>query len=49
MHSKLRLVPGMPGDSLLVERVAGGEMPPKKPLAPAEVDILRKWIDEELP
>src|SRR5262245_61807626 len=39
------LVEGKPGESLLLERVKSGEMPPgKKKLTAAEIDTLKKWI-----
>jgi hypothetical protein len=37
--------PGRPENSLLYQKVRDGEMPPKKPLTAAEVDILRSWIE----
>ncbi|AMV40397.1 Planctomycete cytochrome C [Planctomyces sp. SH-PL62] len=36
--------PGKPEESLLVEKVEGGEMPPKTPLKPDEVEALRAWV-----
>ncbi|MDG3006050.1 PSD1 and planctomycete cytochrome C domain-containing protein [Paludisphaera mucosa] len=36
--------PGKPDESLLIEKVAGGEMPPKTPLKPDEVEALRAWV-----
>ncbi|WP_020468469.1 PSD1 and planctomycete cytochrome C domain-containing protein [Zavarzinella formosa] len=39
------LVVGKPDESLLIEKIRSGEMPPgKKKLTPAEVDLLSKWI-----
>jgi hypothetical protein len=38
------LVPGKPADSLLWQYVDEGRMPPKRPLAAAEKDVLRAWI-----
>src|SRR3954453_22767389 len=39
------IVEGKPDDSLLLQRVKGGEMPPgKKKLSAAEIDTLRRWI-----
>jgi mono/diheme cytochrome c family protein len=39
------LVEGKPDESLLLDRVKSGEMPPgKKKLSAAEIDTLRKWI-----
>jgi hypothetical protein len=47
------IVPGKAGDSELVRRVSSADpdeqMPPprfKKPLSPAEVDTLKRWIDQ---
>jgi hypothetical protein len=38
-------VEGKPDESLLIERVTSGEMPPgKKKLTAAEIEVLRKWI-----
>lgn len=40
------LVPGAAAESLLIKRVATGEMPPEGPaLSPAEIERLREWID----
>jgi hypothetical protein len=33
-----------PGDSLLIEKVAAGEMPPKGTLAPEQIATLRAWV-----
>jgi hypothetical protein len=38
------IVAGKPDDSLLVERIDGDEMPPKKPLPADEKRLLREWI-----
>ncbi len=39
------LVPGRPGDSLLLHRVRGGEMPPgKRKLTKDETALLERWI-----
>src|SRR5471030_3068730 len=38
-------VPGQAGASLLIKRVAAGEMPPQKKLAADEIELLRRWID----
>ncbi len=38
------IVAGKPGESLLWERVSGDEMPPQKPLAAAEKELLHSWI-----
>jgi len=35
-----------PAESLLGARVVAGEMPPRKPLAAADQQLLRKWLDE---
>ncbi len=40
------LVPGDPAASHLMELVTAQEMPPKKPLAAEEIDVLRQWIAE---
>lgn len=43
---------GVPGSSLLIEAVRRSgdfEMPPDKPLQPAEVDALTKWVELGLP
>jgi hypothetical protein len=45
------LVPGRPDESLLIERVTAGEMPPElrgvpQPLPKDEVELLRRWIAE---
>ncbi len=46
------IVPGKPEESLLLKKVRSGEMPPRrriievsvKPIEPAEIDTLTKWI-----
>src|ERR1700692_3941182 len=39
------VVAGKPGDSLLLERVQKGEMPPgKRKLSAAQVETLRRWV-----
>ncbi len=39
------VVPGKAADSLLVERVKSGDMPPgKKKLSAAEIDVLDRWV-----
>jgi cytochrome c553 len=46
------IVPGKPEESLLLKKVRAGEMPPRrriieisvKPIEPAEIDVLTKWI-----
>ncbi|MBI1319097.1 MAG: DUF1553 domain-containing protein [Candidatus Hydrogenedens sp.] len=40
------VVPGDPAASLLYEYVSTHEMPPKKPLEPAEIEVFRQWITE---
>ncbi|MCY2962593.1 MAG: hypothetical protein NT069_02900 [Planctomycetota bacterium] len=41
------LVPGQSGESLIVERIAAGEMPPgTKKVSAAELATLRAWIDQ---
>jgi mono/diheme cytochrome c family protein len=37
--------PGNPDESLIVEKIVDGEMPPKTSLKPEEVDALRAWIE----
>lgn len=37
-------VPGKPAESLLSEKVSRDEMPPKKPLADEEKQVLHRWI-----
>src|SRR5262245_20483256 len=39
------VVAGKPADSPLWQRVATGEMPPKKPLPAAEQKLLKEWIE----
>ncbi len=39
------IVAGKPANSALWERVAAGEMPPKKPLSEAERKLLKEWIE----
>src|SRR5262249_15964940 len=46
------IVPGKPEDSLLLKKLRSGDMPPRrriievsvKPIEPAEIDVLAKWI-----
>jgi len=41
------MAPGKPDESLLIERIEAGEMPPgKTKLTPDEVALLRRWISE---
>jgi mono/diheme cytochrome c family protein len=39
------IVPGKPAESLLFEKVAGGEMPPKNPLSEEQVAAFKSWIE----
>lgn len=51
------IVPGDPGASLVLKRMQAGEMPPKdqltlamvKPLEPAEIDTVARWIEQGAP
>ena len=45
------VVSGRPEDSLLLERIAAGEMPPGRAekLTPDEVDLIRQWIVAGIP
>jgi len=46
-ESGAAIVVGKPGESLLIDRVAAGEMPPEKDskkLTPEQIAVLRKWI-----
>ena len=46
-ESGASIVVGKPGESLLIDRVATGEMPPgkdSKKLTPEQIAVLRKWI-----
>ncbi len=38
------IVPGVPDDSLVVDKIAEGEMPPKRPLAREQVAAVRDWV-----
>jgi Protein of unknown function (DUF1549)/Planctomycete cytochrome C/Concanavalin A-like lectin/glucanases superfamily len=40
------LVPGKADRSLLFDKVSSKKMPPKKPLTPQEISLVRKWIDD---
>jgi hypothetical protein len=40
------IVPGQPANSLLWQRIAAGEMPPKKPLAAQEQALIKDWISQ---
>jgi hypothetical protein len=51
------LVPGKPGASRLLQKVRSGQMPPRarlvevsvKPIEPAEIDVLARWIASGAP
>src|SRR5579859_8116741 len=43
-ESGVAFVPGKPDESLLWEKVSQHEMPPKKPLAEEEKQLLKRWI-----
>jgi mono/diheme cytochrome c family protein len=45
-ESGLAVVSGAPGESLLVEKISTGEMPPgkEKKLESKEIDLIRRWI-----
>src|SRR5262249_17340664 len=43
------IVPGQPAESLLVEKVTGGEMPPKGPLSVEHVTTIRAWVEAGAP
>lgn len=44
-ESGAAVVAGKPDESLLIERIVSGDMPPgKKKLSPAEIDLLKRWI-----
>jgi mono/diheme cytochrome c family protein len=38
------LVPNSPDESMLIDKIADGEMPPKTALAPAQVETIRAWV-----
>jgi len=38
------IVPGMPDDSLVIDKIAEGEMPPKEALAREQVAAVRDWV-----
>ena len=38
------LVPGSPDESMLINKIADGEMPPKAALAPGQIETVRKWV-----
>ncbi|HEV3118543.1 MAG TPA: DUF1549 domain-containing protein, partial [Gemmataceae bacterium] len=39
------LIPGKPDDSLLLQRLSAGEMPPENPLSTEQVGAFKKWIE----
>jgi Protein of unknown function (DUF1553)/Protein of unknown function (DUF1549)/Planctomycete cytochrome C len=39
------IVPGKPGESLLIERLESGEMPPGRALKPEEIAAFREWVN----
>jgi Protein of unknown function (DUF1553)/Protein of unknown function (DUF1549)/Planctomycete cytochrome C len=39
------IVPGKPGESLLIERLESGEMPPGRALKPEEITAFREWVN----
>lgn len=41
-----QVVPGKPDESRLFQVIKSGEMPPDKPLSPAEQAEVRRWIEE---
>jgi hypothetical protein len=41
-----QVVPMLPESSNLYRRVSRGEMPPTSPLAPEDVRIIRRWIEQ---
>jgi mono/diheme cytochrome c family protein len=51
------IAPGKPGESLILKKIRSGEMPPPrrlieasvKPIEPAEIDALARWIAENAP
>ena len=42
-------MPGSPDESLLVDKVAEGEMPPKGALGPEQVAAVRAWVEAGRP
>jgi len=47
--SGVAIVPGEPDGSLLVEKVAEREMPPKEPLTPEQTAVVRAWVQAGAP
>ena len=43
------IVPGKPDESLIVEKVASGEMPPKNPLTEGQITAFRSWVSAGAP
>ena len=44
-ESGAAIVPGQPGESLLIDKLAEGEMPPNGPLSKDQVAVVRAWIE----
>jgi len=40
---------GKPAESLLIEKLEAGEMPPKNPLTPQQVQAFRAWVEAGVP
>jgi mono/diheme cytochrome c family protein len=38
------LVPNSPAESMLIDKIVDGEMPPRAALAPAQVETIRAWV-----
>ena len=53
MYKNRRLTPGSSANSMMFHRVEGNEfgqqMPPTAELKPAEIDVIKRWIDEGAP
>jgi len=45
-ESGAAVVPGNPVESLLYKKIAAGKMPPKGALAPAQIAVIKKWIEQ---
>jgi hypothetical protein len=43
------IVPGKPADSLLLQRLSTGEMPPQNPLSQEQIAAFKKWIEAGAP
>jgi mono/diheme cytochrome c family protein len=48
-HSGAGIVPGEPGESLLVEKITEGEMPPTGALSADQVATVRAWVEAGAP